>query len=146
MTFYQDLKQIKKKLALKTEELLRYNPTAWQTGDIITAVRLNKMEDGIESADQIPLNTVSGSTATAALDPNEYYVFGEVTSLTITLNAGTAGEVNEYHFRFTSGNTPTTLDLPLSVELPDTFSVEADTVYEISIIDNYGVFVTWAVS
>ena len=143
MTFYQDLKQIKKKLALKTEELLRYNPTAWQTGDIITAVRLNKMEDGIESADQIPLNTVSGSTATAALDPNEFYVFGEVTSLTITLNAGTAGEVNEYHFRFTSGSTPTTLDIPVDVVMPDSFSVDANRIYEISIIEDYGVFAAW---
>lgn len=143
MTFYQDLKKIREKLALKTEELLRYSPTAWQTGDVITAVRLNKMEDGIESADQIPVNTVSGSTVTAALDPNEFYVFGEVASLTLTLNAGTAGEVNEYHFRFTSGSTPTTLDMPVDVVMPDSFSVDADKIYEISIIDEYGVFVTW---
>lgn len=144
MTFYQDLKKIREKLALKTEELLRYNPTVWQTGDIITAVRLNKMEDGIQDADEIPLNEVEGTTVTQALDPNEFYVFGEVTSLTLTFTAGTAGEVNEYHFRFTSGSTPTTLDLPMDVVMPDTFSVEADTVYEISIIEDYGVFVTWA--
>ncbi len=147
MTFYQDLKKIREKLALRTEELLqlRYDPTVWQTGDVITAVRLNKMEDGIQDADETPVNEVSGSTVTQAMDPNEFYVFGEVTSLTLTLTAGEEGVVNEYHFRFTSGSTPTTLDLPVAVELPDNFSVDADTVYEISIIDDYGVFAAWSV-
>lgn len=144
MTFYQDLKKIRAQLALRNEELLRYSPTAWVTGDIITAVKLNKMEEGIEDADDIPVNTVTGSTVTQALTPNEFYVFGEVTSLTLTFTAGEAGVVNEYHFRFTSGSTPTTLTLPIDVEMPDTFSVLADTVYEISVIDDYGVFAIWA--
>ena len=144
MTFYQDLARIREKLALTKAEELRYSPTSWVTGDVITAVRLNKMEDGIEDADEIPVNTVSGSTVTQELAPNEFYVFEEVSSLTVTFAAGEAGEVNEYHFRFTSGSTPTTLTLPIDVEMPDTFSVLADTVYEISVIDDYGVFAIWA--
>lgn len=143
MTFYQDLKKIRAQLALRNEELLRYSPTAWVTGDIITAVKLNKMEEGIEDADEIPVNEVSGSTVTQALSPNEFYVFEEVSSLTLTFTAGEAGVVNEYHFRFTSGSTPTTLDMPIDVNMPDTFNVLADTVYEISVIDNYGVFAIW---
>ena len=143
MTFYQNLAKIREQLARKTAEELRYSPTSWVTGDIITAVRLNKMEDGIEDADEIPLNEVSGSTVTQALDPNEFYMFGEVTSLTLTFTAGEADVVNEYHFRFTSGSTPATLDLPLTVEMPDTFSVEASTIYEISIVEDYGVFAAW---
>ena len=146
MTFYQNLAKIREQLARKTADELRYSPTAWVTGDIITAVRLNKMEDGIQDADETPVNEVAGSTVTQALDPNEYYVFGEVTSLTLTMAAGEAGVVNEYHFRFTSGSTPTTLDLPVDVIMPDSFSVEADTIYEISIIDNYGVYAAWTVS
>lgn len=144
MTFYQDLAKIREKLALKQAEMLRYSPTSWVTGDIITAVRLNKMEDGIEDADETPLNTVSGSTVTQELSPNEFYVFGEVSSLTLTFAAGEAGVVNEYHFRFESGSTPTVLDLPVDVEMPDSFSVDANTIYEISIIGNYGVFACWA--
>lgn len=143
MTFYQDLKKIREQLALKAEELLRYDPTAWETGDIITAVRLNKMEDGIQDADEIPVNEVSGSTVTEELAPNEFYVFGEVSTLTLTFAAGEEGVVNEYHFRFTSGSTPTTLDLPMDVELPSDFSVNASTVYEISVIDNYGAYISW---
>ena len=143
MTFYQDLAKIREKLALRQEELLRYSPTSWVTGDIITAVRLNKMEDGIEDADETPLNEVSGSTVTQELSANEFYVFGEVTSLTLTMAAGEAGVVNEYHFRFTSGATPTTLDLPMDVVMPDSFSVEANTIYEISIVEDYGVYAAW---
>ena len=137
MTFYQDLKKIREKLALKTEELLRYNPTVWQTGDIITAVRLNKMEDGIEDADETPVNEVTGSTVTQELAPNEFYVFEEVSALTLTFAAGEAGVVNEYHFRFTSGATPTVLDMPIDVVMPESFSVEAAAVYEISIINGW---------
>lgn len=144
MTFYQDLKKIRADLARRTEELLRYSPTVWQTGDTITAVRLNKMEDGIEDADETPLNEVTGSTVTQELAANEFYVFDEVTSLTLTFAAGEAGVVNEYHFRFTSGSTPTTLDLPLTVEMPSSFNVEANTVYEISVINDYGVFAAWS--
>ena len=143
MTFYQDLKKIRAQLALRNEELLRYSPTAWVTGDIITAVRLNKMEDGIEDADETPMNTVSGSTVTQALSPNEFYVFEEVSSLTLTFTAGEADVVNEYHFRFTSGSTPTTLDLPVDVEMPVIFDVDANMIYEISVIDNLGVFNEW---
>ena len=143
MTFYQNLAKIREQLARKTAEELRYSPTSWVTGDIITAVRLNKMEDGIEDADEIPLNEVSGSTVTQELSPNEFYVFEEVSSLTLTFAAGDAGVVNEYHFRFTSGATPTTLDMPVDVIMPDYFSIVADKGYEISIIDNIGAFITW---
>ena len=84
-----------------------------------------------------------GSTVTQELSPNEFYVFGEVTSLTLTMAAGDAGVLNEYHFRFTSGATPTTLDLPVDVVMPDSFSVDANKIYEISIIEDYGVFAAW---
>ena len=143
MTFYQDLQKIREKLARQAEDLMRYSPTAWVTGDVITAVKLNKMEEGIEDADEIPVNEVTGSTVTQELSPNEFYVFEEVSNLALTFAAGEAGVVNEYHFRFESGSTPTTLDLPVDVEMISSFSVEANMIYEISIVDNYGVYVTW---
>lgn len=143
MTFYQDLTKIREKLARQAEELMRYSPTSWVTGDVITAVKLNKMEEGIEDADEIPVNEVTGSTVTQELAPNEFYVFEEVSSLTLTFAAGEAGVVNEYHFRFTSGATPTTLSLPIDVEMPNDFIVLANTTYEISVIDNYGAFTSW---
>lgn len=88
--------------------------------------------------------TVSGTTVTQELTENKFYVFGEVSSLTITLaTPANANIVNEYHFRFTSGSTATVLTLPNTVNMPSGFSVEASKVYEISIIDNYGTVTSW---
>lgn len=88
--------------------------------------------------------TVSGTTVTQELAVNKFYVFGEVSSLTITLATPTdATIVNEYHFRFTSGSTATILTLPNTVNMPSGFTVAANKVYEISIIDNYGTAQSW---
>lgn len=91
------------------------------------------------------VQTVSGTGAvTQALDPDKMYVFGTPSSLTITLTAAASdGKVHEYHFRFTSGSTATTLDLPATVTMPSGFTVEASKTYEISIIDNYGAYIAW---
>ena len=55
------------------------------------------------------------TATTAALDPNKVYIWGEVASLDISLNAGEAGVANVYFLEFYSGSTPTTLTLPASV-------------------------------
>lgn len=88
--------------------------------------------------------TVSGSSVTQALDADKMYIFGTVSSLTITLNSvSDSSHVHEYHFRFTSGSTATNLTLPQSVVMPSGFTVAANKVYEISIVDNYGVYMEW---
>ena len=97
-----------------------------------------------DKADKVAKTTVSGSSVTQALTENTFYVFGEVSNLTITLaTPADANAVNEYHFRFTSGSTATTLTLPNDVTMPSGFQVQASKVYEISIIDNYGAFIAW---
>ena len=87
--------------------------------------------------------TVSGTSVTQELLPNKFYVFGEVTALTVTLGTEVSGYVNEYHFRFTSGTTATVLTLPQSVTMPSDFSVEASKTYEISIVDGFGTVTEW---
>lgn len=81
----------------------------------------------------------SGTTAT--LNPNTFYVWGTVSSLTLTLGTEVSGVANEYLFQFTSGTTATTLSLPSTVkwvggEAPE---IEANTTYQISIVNNLGV-------
>ena len=69
------------------------------------------------------------------LQPNILYVFPEMASLTITLGTPTDSDVaNEYHFFFTSGSTATTLTL--NNVLSDAYSIEANTKYEVSILEN----------
>ena len=90
---------------------------------------------------------VAMTAATAALEPNRLYVWGETASLTITLAAPADSTiVNEYHFIFASGATPTTLTIPAAVKTPDGFTVDANMVYEVSILEGCMTAMSWAVS
>lgn len=121
-----------------------YTKNEWQNGDVITKSKLDHAEDGIYAASFIPQVTGSVDESNAVtLDPNKFYVFGEEAEIDVSFAAGTEGEVNEYHFSFVSGSTPTVLSLPLDVIMPDSFSVEAEKTYEISVINNKGLFVSW---
>ena len=113
----------------------------WVTGEVITETKLDHMEQGIEDASYIPQVTGSGTAVT--LDQNKFYVFGEVSELDVSFAAGSAGQVNEYHFSFVSGSTAAVLSLPVDVIMPDSFNVEANKTYEISVINNKGLFVSW---
>lgn len=118
-----------------------YTKQDWVTGETITEAKLDHMEAGIEAASYIPQVTGTGTSVT--LDPNKFYVFGEVAELDVSFAAGSAGQVNEYHFSFISGATATVLSLPVDVIMPDSFSVEAGKTYEISVINNKGLYVSW---
>lgn len=95
-------------------------------------------------ADKVPVvNHGTGST-TLAIAPNTFHVWGTVSALNITLTAPTDSNVyNEYMFQFTSGSTATTLSLPSSVEWAEScgaLSVEASKTYQISIVNNIGLW------
>lgn len=69
------------------------------------------------------------------LESDKFFVFPEMSALTV---AGSDG-----HFRFVSGETATNLTLPDSVY--SDLVVEANRTYEISIVDNYLAWTSWAV-
>lgn len=78
---------------------------------------------------------MTSSDTTVTLQPNILYVFPEMSSLTITLGTPADSNVaNEYHFFFTSGATATTLTL--NDVMSDAYSIEANTKYEVSILEN----------
>lgn len=78
---------------------------------------------------------------TFELTPNVFHKWNKVATLALTLGAETPDVVNEYHFAFDSGSTATALSLPESVMTDIT--VEPNTHYECSIVDNYMVFNDW---
>ena len=84
------------------------------------------------------------SDTTFAVTPNVLHIWGTVASLTLTLATPTdATIVNEYMIEFTSGSTATTLSLPSSVEWAEScgsLSVEASKTYQISIVNNIGLW------
>lgn len=116
-----------------------------QTGDIIGLATEEYVDDAIAAIQlDVPRIEKTAEDTEVVLEPNKFYVFPEMASLSIILG----GEVNtaivqEYKFRFASGVVSTTLILPESIK-GDIF-IGANSVIEISIIDNYAVSQSWEV-
>jgi hypothetical protein len=70
------------------------------------------------------------------------YKCGELTALTITDPPATGA----YTVIFTSGSTATTTTIPATILGLETFAAEANTLYEINVLDNRAVVGSWAVS
>lgn len=91
-----------------------------------------------------PVTNHGTSDTTFAVTPNILHIWGTVASLTLTLATPTDNTiVNEYMIEFTSGSTATTLSLPSSVEWAEScgsLSVEASKTYQISIVNNIGLW------
>lgn len=86
--------------------------------------------------------TVSGATPTITPLNDYRYNCGELTSLTITDPPATG----EYSIVFTSGSTPTVTTFPATILGLEDFAAEANTLYEINVLDNRAVVGSWAVS
>lgn len=90
---------------------------------------------GIERIEKLDTDT------TVTLEPNKLYIFPEMKSLTYTIGEGT-GEV---HFIFRSGATATRVVHPSNVNI-GSFSVDANKVYEVSILEGLLTSQNWSVS
>ena len=86
--------------------------------------------------------TVTGSDVTITPVDNTVYHCGELTSLTIN-NPPAHGA---YSIVFTSGATATTTTFPATILGLEDFAAEANTLYEINVLDNRAVVGSWAVS
>ena len=67
------------------------------------------------------------------------HVFGEVSVLNVTFGKGFPGIANEYMFQFSSGVTPTVLNLPEGVKWIGSSVVRANRTYQVSILNNIAV-------
>lgn len=99
------------------------------------AVAITIETGGIERIEKLSTDT------TVTFEPNKLYIFPEMTSLTYTIGEGT-GEV---HFIFRSGATATRVVHPAGVNI-GSFSVEANKVYEVSILEGLLTSQNWSVS
>ncbi len=86
--------------------------------------------------------TLSGTEVAFCPEANAVYECGEVTALTIS----DIPEHGIFAVTFTSGSTATVLTVPAGMTMPDGFSVEANTRYEINCKNGYAVVAGWAVS
>lgn len=90
----------------------------------------------------IVTDTSSTSITLSKANKNTEYIYGELTALTITSIDG----AGEFSIVFISGSTPTVLSTPNELIMPDDFTVEANTRYEINVKNSYAVIGSWAVS
>lgn len=77
------------------------------------------------------------------IQPNVLNVWGEVASLTITFAEVDATKYNEFMIQFVSGSAATTLTLPATVSWLTDVKIEANTTYQISIVNNLGIMEGW---
>lgn len=85
---------------------------------------------------------IPGTTPTIYPEANTIYNCGELTSLTISDPPATGA----YSIVFTSGATATTTTIPTTILGLEDFAPEANTLYEINVLDNRAVVGSWAVS
>lgn len=93
--------------------------------------------------DSVPVIEHGTSDTTFNLVPNEFHVWGTVSSLTLTLaNPVDPDYYAEYIFEFTSGSTPTSLSIsPNTIKWPETPTIEANKTYQVSILNGIGLIV-----
>ena len=117
--------------------------------DLASAVQtsLDKADTALQSHQDISgkankISVVQTSASTIEINSNTFYKFGEVASLNITLASITDNTIyNEYMFEFVSGTTATTLTLPSSIKWLETPTIDANKIYQCSIVDNVGLLV-----
>lgn len=85
---------------------------------------------------------ITGTEVTFCPEAEAVYECGEVTALTIS----DIPERGTFSVVFTSGSSATVLTVPQTMIMPDGFSIEANTRYEINCSNGYAVAVGWAVS
>lgn len=118
--------------------------TITYTDGSTTTFTVTNGADGADGASGIFPQTDHGTADTTyVLPPNEFHTWGEIAELNLIFSEGDSGKANEYIFSFDSGVTATVLTLPETV-ISD-LVVEANRHYEISIVNNYLAWTSWAV-
>ena len=101
-------------------------------------------KDGQNGADgkNYQVDIIESTETTLELQPNKFYKFGEVTELNLSLAEITDNtQLNEFMIEFVSGETATTLTLPDTIKWAETPDVEANKIYQCSIVNNVGLIV-----
>lgn len=115
----------------KSPRLMVYHNDEWHNAEDMVEIDTvtNKIEASAIVTDYVGI-----------LKPNTYYSLGEVTQIAVDFREGAEDKRNEYMFSFTSGETPTIVHLPSSVQWMNELTVEANKRYEISVVDNIGLW------
>jgi len=108
----------------------------------MTPEQADRMRENIGAAAAETVVEVTGTTPTITPAANTIYNCGELTSLTISNPPATGA----YSIVFTSGSTATTTTIPSTILGLENFAPEANTLYEINVLNNRAVVGSWAVT
>lgn len=108
--------------------------TAEYDGSGAVTVTIPDMQ--VERIEKLGMDTV------VELQPNKLYIFPEMASITYTLAPAEKEHAAEYHFVFKSGATPTEVIHPQGISIGK-FIVEANKIYEVSIMENLLTSQSW---
>ena len=86
---------------------------------------------------------VAQTDTTVSIQPNVLNVWGNVSSLAISLVAGAQGSVNEYMLEFTVASDNFTLSLPASVRWSEEPEWVNGNTYQVSIENNLALYAGW---
>lgn len=115
-----------------------YNLKVEKSGDKVTY-------SWVGSENVIPTVKVTEPVTEYTLRPGITYSFKvPLTELDVSFEGWSDEHFNEFHFIFISGETPTELVLSDDLLFPDDFSIEANRVYEINILDGLLLYNSWS--
>lgn len=115
-----------------------------QSGTKIAEIEVdgNKTDIFAPASSENAVVHVTTAVTEYTFNPDTLYIFDvPLIELDVTLQGDAA---KEYHFIFTSDSTPTEVYFPQDIVFPDNFSVEANKIYEISVLNNLLIYQSWA--
>lgn len=136
------------------------NPDAIEVGSIssskingvVTSVKVDNISKtpstGVVDLGYINKQLITSTESSMTLSPNIYYrnTNTELSTLTITLGSvSNSNIINEYFVEFTTSSSGTTISLPSTIKWAngETPTFEASTTYQISIVNDLGVVITF---
>ena len=121
-------------------------------GNVATSVKVDGVSktpsNGVVDAGYVNKQLITSTSSTMTLSPNIYYrnTSTSLSTLTITLGSITNSNIiNEYFVEFTTSSSGTTISLPSTIKWAngEAPTFEASTTYQISIVNNLGVVITF---
>lgn len=113
-----------------------------QTGAVSLSIpsSVSDLNDASDYQKVITVENKTSSDTSVTLTADKFYVFPTMATLAVTVSA-----TGLYMFRFQSGSTATSLTVT-GATMPDSFTVEANKIYEVNIYNGYGVVSSWMAS
>lgn len=116
-----------------------------------TNERVNRLNQSVSTLEQNVSNLtdkaetpiVQQTNPVVSIQPNKLNVWGNVSSLTITLASGEAGIANEYMLQFTVNGNGFNLSFTSTVRWVDESEWESGYTYQVSILNGLAVAAGW---